>query len=214
LEYMLILPAADVRKALPMAQTIAAMKSAYAALSSGKAEVPLRSRLSIPPHEAVSLFMPVYLEDSSGEALAVKIVSLFPNNPERGLPLIQAAVLVLEADTGRPLALMEGGTLTAIRTGAASAQPQTCSPALTAGGCHFWGRVSRAAHNSKRCAPYARSRLPGFSTRKRSAQAFIHELAGQGPIPADLRAPATLNRPLQKLRHHLHRHHVVHSRFH
>ncbi|HLE53023.1 MAG TPA: hypothetical protein VI755_13230, partial [Anaerolineales bacterium] len=62
---MLILPAADVRRALPMAETIAAMKSAYAALSSGKVEVPLRSRLPIPPHEAVSLFMPVFLQDES-----------------------------------------------------------------------------------------------------------------------------------------------------
>src|SRR4030067_660462 len=117
---MLILPAADVRRALPMAGASPAMKSAYAALSSGKVGVPLRSRLPIPPHEAVSLFMPVFLQDESGEALAVKIVSLFPHNPGRGLPLIQAAVLVLEADTGRPLALLEGSTLTAIRTGAAS----------------------------------------------------------------------------------------------
>jgi ornithine cyclodeaminase/alanine dehydrogenase-like protein (mu-crystallin family) len=117
---MLILSKDEVRQALPMVEMIAATKKAYAALSSGKAIVPLRSSLSIPPHEATSLFMPAYLQHESGEALTVKIVSLFPHNIESNLPLIHAAVLVLQADTGQPLALLEGASLTAIRTGAAS----------------------------------------------------------------------------------------------
>ena len=45
---MLVLTADDVRKALPMNESIESMKNAYAALSSGKAVVPLRTRLSIP----------------------------------------------------------------------------------------------------------------------------------------------------------------------
>src|SRR5262249_26048615 len=98
----------------------AAMKDAYAALSNGTAVVPLRTRLPISHHDAVSLFMPAYVKINSGEALAVKIVSLFPNNPSRGLAYIQAAVVVLESDTGRAVALLEGSTLTAIRTGAGS----------------------------------------------------------------------------------------------
>ena len=117
---MLILNADEVRQALPMDQAIAAMKDAYAALSSGRAVVPLRTRLPISNHDALSLFMPAYMKTNSGEALAVKIVSLFPTNPSRGLAYIQATVLVLEAETGRAVALLEGGTLTAIRTGAGS----------------------------------------------------------------------------------------------
>jgi Predicted ornithine cyclodeaminase, mu-crystallin homolog len=103
-----------------MDQTIDAMKEAFASLSSGIAVVPLRTRLPISNHDAISLFMPAYMRTDSGEALAVKIVSLFPKNPSRGLPYIQAAVLVLESDTGRAIALLEGSTLTAIRTGAGS----------------------------------------------------------------------------------------------
>jgi ornithine cyclodeaminase/alanine dehydrogenase-like protein (mu-crystallin family) len=118
---MLILSASDVRQALPMGAAIAAMKRAYAALSSGRAEVPLRTRLPVAPHEAVSLFMPVFLQDEGGEALAVKVVSLFPRNAARDLPMIQAVVLVLEANTGRLLALLEGSTLTAIRRAASGA---------------------------------------------------------------------------------------------
>jgi len=186
---MLILPAADVRRALPMAETIAAMKSAYAALSSGKVEVPLRSRLPIPPHEAVSLFMPVFLQDESGEALAVKIVSLFPHNPGRGLPLIHAAVLVLEADTGRPLALLEGSILTAIRTGAASgaatdllARPDSRVVAIFGAGVQ--GRTQLEAVCTVRKIETAWI----FDSQAERSEGFIHEMAGQGPLHADLRA--------------------------
>ena len=50
---------------------------------------------------------------------SVKVVSVFPENPSRMLPRIQAAVLLLDAETGQALALLEGNSLTAIRTGAA-----------------------------------------------------------------------------------------------
>ena len=175
-----------------MAQTIAAMKSAYAALSAGKAEVPLRSRLPIPPHEAVSLFMPVFLQDESGEALAVKIVSLFPNNPNRNLPLIHAAVVVLEADTGRPLALLEGSTLTAIRTGAASGAATDLlarrdSRVVAIFGAGVQGRTQLEAVCTVRTIQTAWI----YDSQAGRVATFIHEMAGQGPIPADLRAAHT-----------------------
>jgi ornithine cyclodeaminase/alanine dehydrogenase-like protein (mu-crystallin family) len=117
---MLILTADEVRQALPMNEAIEAMKRAYASLSEGTAEVPLRTRLPIPGSEALSLFMPAYVSSQDGDALAVKIVSLFPGNPGRGLAYIQAAVLAFDPQTGRAIALLEGSSLTAIRTGAAS----------------------------------------------------------------------------------------------
>ena len=117
---MLILTADDVRKALPMNEAIEAMKRAYASLSGGTAQVPLRTRLPLPGSEALSLFMPAYVSSQEGNALAVKIVSLFPTNPARGLAYIQAAVLAFDPETGQAIALLEGGSLTAIRTGAAS----------------------------------------------------------------------------------------------
>jgi len=117
---MLILNASEVRRALPMDATIEAMKRAYAALSDGRAQVPLRAQLPIPPQEATGLFMPAFVQDDQGDGIAVKIVSLFPHNPGQGLPFIHAAVLVLDPENGRAQALLEGGTLTAIRTGAAA----------------------------------------------------------------------------------------------
>ena len=117
---MRILSATDVRDALPMTHAIAAMRQAFAALTAGRADVPERIHLDIPQHQGVSLIMPSFVRLDDGEALATKIVSLFAGNPGRGLARIQAAVIVLEPDTGRPAAVLEGATLTAIRTGAAS----------------------------------------------------------------------------------------------
>jgi ornithine cyclodeaminase len=62
--------------------------------------------------------MPAYI---LGEPIStVKVVSVYPGNPARGLPTINARVLVLDAQTGKLLALIDGTSLTALRTGAAS----------------------------------------------------------------------------------------------
>ena len=139
---MLLLNANDVRKALPMREAIEAMKGAFAALSKGCALVPHRTSLAIARHAGVSLVMSSYVdgEPPAEEALALKVVSLFEGNRLRGLARIQAAVLVLEPDTGRIVALLEGATLTAIRTAAASgaatdllARPESKTLAVGAG---------------------------------------------------------------------------------
>ena len=107
-----------VRQALPMTQAVEAMKSAFAQLSSGRADVPLRVALPVDRHNGVTLFMPGYLP--ADDQMAVKIVSVFNENPAKGLPLIHALVVVVDATTGAPVAVMDGTYLTALRTGAAS----------------------------------------------------------------------------------------------
>jgi ornithine cyclodeaminase len=97
-----------------MKQAIDLMREAFIALSSGRAEVPVRA--SLPTANGVMLYMPAYI---FGEPIsAVKIVSVYPNNPNRNLPTVNASVLAFDAVTGLPAALMDGTTLTAIRTGA------------------------------------------------------------------------------------------------
>jgi alanine dehydrogenase len=113
-----ILSSKDVRRALPMSQAIEAMKVAFAQLSTGQADVPLRVALEAPRHNGVTLFMPAYL--SADDQMAIKIVSVFNDNPTLGLALIHALVVVVDATTGKPVAVMDGTHLTALRTGAAS----------------------------------------------------------------------------------------------
>ena len=189
---MLILNADQVRQALPMDQAIVAMKDAYASLSKGTAVVPLRTRLPIPSHNALSLFMPAYMKSDSGEALAVKVVSLFPNNPARGLAYIQAAVLVLESDTGRAIALLEGSSLTAIRTGAASGAAidllsRKDSKVVAIFGAGSQGRTQlEAACTARRIeTAFIYDRSPEKS------KAFAEEMAGRHNIPKDLRVAKT-----------------------
>jgi ornithine cyclodeaminase/alanine dehydrogenase-like protein (mu-crystallin family) len=110
-----VLTAVDIRSALPMSAAIDAVVRAYGQLSTGKATMPLRSRFHT--EKGVTLLMPAHLHET-GE-FAVKIVSIYENNPSLGLPTVAATVLVFDPNTGMPLALMEGDSLTALRTGAA-----------------------------------------------------------------------------------------------
>ena len=185
---MLILTADDVRKALPMRDAIEAMKSAYASLSDGRAVAPLRTRLPVRPHEGLVLFMPAYVQTGTSEALAVKIVSLFPQNPQRGLAYIQAAVLVLEADTGRALALLEGSSLTAIRTGAGSGAAidllaRRESRVLAVFGAGAQGRTQAEAA----CTVRKIETVWVYDARAEQSKKFAAEMAGRGPIPKDVR---------------------------
>jgi ornithine cyclodeaminase/alanine dehydrogenase-like protein (mu-crystallin family) len=116
---MLIISADDLRQAVPMSAAMEAVASAFAQLSNQQADVPLRPHVAVPPAEGLFLVMPAYLAGSG--ALGVKALTLFPQNPQRyQLPSINALVLLFDTDNGQPLALMDGGWLTALRTGAAS----------------------------------------------------------------------------------------------
>jgi len=189
---MLILTGDDVQKALPMREAIEAMKSAYAALSGGRAEMPLRTRLSVSKHDAATLFMPAFVQGNDGDALAVKIVSLFPHNLERGIAFIQAAVFALEPDTGRPVALLEGNTLTAIRTGAGSgaavdllARPD--SRVLAIFGAGGQGRAQLEAV----CSVRKIEKVWIYDTSQKQAEALAGAMAGKGLVPSDVRVANT-----------------------
>jgi ornithine cyclodeaminase/alanine dehydrogenase-like protein (mu-crystallin family) len=177
-----ILNAGEVRQALPMVEAIAGMKAAFAQLSQGQAEVPLRSRVAVPAHNGVSIFMPAYLAESGD--LAVKVVSVFPDNARRGQPVIYGVVLVLDASSGQPVALLEGGSLTAIRTGAASgaatdllARPDAAVVAVI--GCGIQARTQLEAVCTVRAIQEARV----YGIDRSQAEAFAAEMAGVGPIP-------------------------------
>jgi ornithine cyclodeaminase len=189
---MLVLSADDVRKALPMPQAIVAMREAFAALSSGKADVPMRTVLSLPDHAATTLVMPASVAGAGGEALAVKVVSLFPRNRQRGLALIQAAVVLLDGATGRPLALLEGASLTAIRTGAASglatellARPESRVVAILGSGVQ--ARTQLEAVSCVRRIEFVRV----FSPHSAHAEAFAAEVRSRGAMPRDVRRSDT-----------------------
>ena len=119
---VLVLSAEDVAGLLPMPDCIAVMRDALAALARGRALVPLRMVMRMPDASGFLGLMPGYIapDGQVAGALGMKAVSVFPGNAGRGIDTHQGAVLLFEADTGRLSALMDGATITAIRTAAVS----------------------------------------------------------------------------------------------
>ena len=92
------------------------MREGFIALSSGRASVPVRMNMPLDAHDGRALFMPVYSPDHA--RVGLKMVTLNPTNPGSGLPFIHALITISDAQTGEPLALMDGEFITSLRTGA------------------------------------------------------------------------------------------------
>ncbi len=183
---MRILSRADVERALSMGNAIAVVREAFAQLSTQQATVPLRVPIPIARHDGVTLFMPAHLHSS--DALAVKIVSVFNQNPVKNLPLIHALVVVIDATTGQPLAAMEGGYLTALRTGAASgvatdllARADARVGAIIGAGVQ--GRTQLRGIAAVR--PLERAYI--FDPAPTKAEEFVREMSAIPGVPRDLR---------------------------
>jgi ornithine cyclodeaminase/alanine dehydrogenase-like protein (mu-crystallin family) len=116
---MLLLTRRDVARLLNMPAAIAAVEQAFRSLAQDAVVMPQRAATPIAPHHGLHLSMPVFVDDHGG-TLAVKIVTVYGDNPARGLPTIQGLLLLHDAATGAALALMDAEHLTAVRTGAAS----------------------------------------------------------------------------------------------
>jgi ornithine cyclodeaminase/alanine dehydrogenase-like protein (mu-crystallin family) len=115
----LILSRTDIQRCLTMPEAIEAMRVAFTALQTGRVQIPQRLAVDL-PEQGVALLMPSLLETAADSAFALKVVTVTPQNPRHGLPRLFASILLLDATTGQTLAVMEGGWLTAFRTGAAS----------------------------------------------------------------------------------------------
>ncbi len=111
-----VISASDVKAALPMKEAINLMKEAFTKLSLKEANIPPRIHLSIPEHQGDTLIMPIYMP--SNAKIGLKTITLFNDNYQKQIPLIHALVLLFDASNGKPLAIMEGSSLTALRTGA------------------------------------------------------------------------------------------------
>lgn len=129
--------------------------------------------------------MPAYLPRS--HALATKIVTAFPRNNERGVPLINGLVVLNDSETGVPLAIIEGGSVTGLRTAAASAVatralalPEPKILAVIGAG------VQGRAHLRILAALYPLREVRVCATRLESAERLAGEAAAwvSGPVRA------------------------------
>lgn len=107
---------ARVKSVLEWAPLIDVLENAMIEFSAGRVNQPVRQMVPVPGEDAIIAAMPAV-----GESMAVKIVTLFHNNPSRGLPSHQAVIVVFNKDNGTPLAVLDGRLITEMRTAAGSA---------------------------------------------------------------------------------------------
>ena len=100
---------ANVKASILMPDAIHAMRNAFIALSNGSAIVPNRINLPMEDQNALHLSMPAYIK--GGAYNTIKLVDVHFDNPQKGLPLINGVILVMNAKKGDPLALIEGLSL-------------------------------------------------------------------------------------------------------
>ena len=110
------LDAEAIRAAVPIGDLVDAVEAAYRDVAAGRDRSPLRSHVAL--GDGALLLMPGVR--TGGAGATVKLVTVMPGNAAAGLPTIHALVTWIDAASGAPRALLDGATVTAMRTGAAS----------------------------------------------------------------------------------------------
>ena len=103
---------------LTMPEVIEAVEQAFKEKGEGRVEMPPKPGVHSRPNSFIHA-MPAYI--SATGALGVKWVAGYPDNRKRGLPYISGLLVLNDAETGLPLAVMDCVWITAMRTGAATA---------------------------------------------------------------------------------------------
>lgn len=111
-----------------MPLVIATLADVFRDLHAGGAQSPPRISLRYGATPQGEVMVSPALWEQRGVS-AVRVATFIPDNPGRGLPLIQGIVVLTDLDTGRIIALLDGAELTAVRTGAvAGLATRLCAP--------------------------------------------------------------------------------------
>ena len=108
----------DVRAQLSMQDCIGLMRNLFVHIAKGDVSHQLRSVMPIESGKLMGL-MPGYLPYQS--SAGAKIITVYHDNYKRGLPSHQGIVVIYDANTGAVRGLVDGMSITAIRTAAVSA---------------------------------------------------------------------------------------------
>ena len=186
-----ILSRNDVQQSVTMPQAIEMVKQALVSLSHKEAILPLRTQVPVKEYQGITLFMPAYLPKLG--SLGTKIVSVFPQNVKNNRPTIHAIVIICDAQTGQPIAMMDGTYLTALRTGAVSgvatdflARKGARTAAIIGAGIQ--GRTQLEAI----CCVREIQKVLVYDKNPQAAEAFAVEMKKKGePIPGDISIEAS-----------------------
>jgi ornithine cyclodeaminase/alanine dehydrogenase-like protein (mu-crystallin family) len=148
---LLLLGADDVAGVFDLDTAVASQREAFSRLGRGEADQPVRLMLPVPQDGSLAFCYAARLAPGSGAVS--KFGSVNPGNAAAGLSTVNATVLVLDPDDGRLVAIIEGTSLTALRTSAASAlaasllaRPGAATAAVLGPGVQGRGHVRAFAH--------------------------------------------------------------------
>ena len=112
---MITIDSKTIGNTVPIRDWVSAMEEAFIATAESRIQVPQRVHLD--QKENTLLLMPCFGE----KYFATKIVSVFPGNLKKKIPVISGTVILISGQTGEPLAALDGSKLTAMRTAAVGA---------------------------------------------------------------------------------------------
>ena len=168
-----VIDAEELRARLPMAAAVDALEDAFRTLDPTGG--PLRTNVET-PHGSL-LLMPAYGQAGVG----VKLVSLTPANPERGLPFLHASYVLFDIETQVPAAVLDGSALTALRTAAVSGLATRLLSRQDAQRLVVFGAgVQARSHLEAMCAVLPATDLVVVSRSRGAAEALVEEGLGRG----------------------------------
>lgn len=113
---VLLISRRDVEGILSMKEVMNAVEAAFRYKALGRVQMPPKLYVTFPKGDFRT--MPCYIPDLGFGG--VKVVNVHPENPRKyNLPTVMATIILIEPETGRPLAIMDGTWITDMRTGAA-----------------------------------------------------------------------------------------------
>lgn len=115
---MLLLSKEDIQACYTLEDCISAVEDAFRLFSANKVKAPLRTQITKQNQYDTFLCMPAFCEEY--EASCVKVLNMFPDNPDVNLPTINAQVLNMDTQTGMINCMLDGNYITQLRTGAAT----------------------------------------------------------------------------------------------
>lgn len=187
-----VINAQTIEKALPMNEAITALKDSLRAYSAGTSDIPLRTNIPVPAHNGQSLYMPGY-ESESG-ALGVKIVSVYPDNFEKGLPSVPAVMVLSDEKTGMVSAILDGTSITRLRTGASGGAAADLLARRDASVFALFGTGGQAETQLEAVLSVRNIRsVLVYDISAERAQAFAEKMGNKfaGRFPAVIRAAAS-----------------------
>ena len=168
-----LIGAEELRARLPMIAAVDALQDGFRTLDPTGG--PLRTHVDTPGGSL--LIMPAFGEAGVG----VKLVSLTPANPERGLPFIHASYVLFDPETQAPKGVLDGSALTALRTAAVSALATRFLSRQDARRLVIFGAgVQARSHLEAMCAVRPVNDLVVVSRSRGAAEALVDEGLGRG----------------------------------